>query len=267
MTDLIGSIAKMLVGSSREPRGGVARRQAMKLITLGMMTTLAGCGRQVRSRFKLTLVLDTPDGVKSASGVIQSLIWDVSYPMSGAMHALTGEALYVDLGPGRRPLVALLTKNSERRPIVDSHGRPTEPKYWSNDGGPMTDWVLSLYGEAPSRDDFLDKEARLARYRGARDIPPEALPDLATFADVADPTSVLKVDPHNLEATLGPGVRWRRITLEMTDEPVTTGIEKRLPWLAHQEGPLGGSPPRGLPRNEMSFAQFLNYTNFIKRER
>jgi hypothetical protein len=52
-----------------------------------------------------------------------------------------------------------------------------------------------------------------------------------TFADVNDPKSVIEVDPNNLQATLGPNITWNEITLESTDEPISTGIEKKLPWL------------------------------------
>jgi hypothetical protein len=52
---------------------------------------------------------------------------------------------------------------------------------------------------------------------------------------VKDPKTVMLVDPNDIGATLGPGVKWRQITLEITDEPVTEGIEMKLPWLNHLE--------------------------------
>ena len=54
---------------------------------------------------------------------------------------------------------------------------------------------------------------------------------LVTFGDLSDPTSVAEVDPDDLAATFGEGVRLKRITVQLTDDPVTTGIEKRLAWL------------------------------------
>ena len=58
-----------------------------------------------------------------------------------------------------------------------------------------------------------------------------AYPMLVTFGDLADPTSVAEVDPDDLAATFGEGVKLKRITVELTDDPVTTGIEERLGWL------------------------------------
>lgn len=54
-------------------------------------------------------------------------------------------------------------------------------------------------------------------------------PTLVTFGDIRDPVSVQRVDPDNFAATLGRGVKLRRITVERTDAPVTTGVEKLLP--------------------------------------
>ncbi|MEX2490602.1 MAG: hypothetical protein WD425_02455, partial [Nitrospirales bacterium] len=65
-----------------------------------------------------------------------------------------------------------------------------------------------------------------------RELAPEDYPLLVTFTDITDPTTVKTVDPDNLAATFGPGVSLKRITLEITDEPVTEGkIENVLRWL------------------------------------
>ncbi len=215
-------------GAKPMTRRAVSRAFLGLAAALGGALGFSGCGRSVTSRFKLTLTLDTPSGVRSGSSVVEFNIREVRIPDHGFPRWLRGEAVYVDLGPGRRPLIALLTNSDV--------GRPGEgPKYWAGGEGPRIDYLMTLYGEKHGKDGVLDIVARLARHRGVRDIPTAALPDLVTFAEVNDPKSVLKVDPENLEATLGAGVKWKRVTLEMTDEPVTRGIEKRLPWLDHLE--------------------------------
>ena len=60
------------------------------------------------------------------------------------------------------------------------------------------------------------------------DLPQWLYPMLVTFTDIDDPSSVQRVDPANLAASFGPGVTLKRITVEVTKDPVTTGIEKRL---------------------------------------
>jgi hypothetical protein len=63
-------------------------------------------------------------------------------------------------------------------------------------------------------------------------LEPRYYPMLVTFSDLADPASVKRVEPNDFAASFGSGVRLKRITVEITDDPVTTGIEKRLLWLS-----------------------------------
>ena len=63
-------------------------------------------------------------------------------------------------------------------------------------------------------------------YRGPRDI--QLWPMFVTFGDPKDPKTVREVTPESI------GVK--RITIEITDEPVTTGIEARLAWWSTSQG-------------------------------
>lgn len=63
-------------------------------------------------------------------------------------------------------------------------------------------------------------------------MPEVQYPMLVTFDDIADPASVKLVDPADLAASFGPGVRLKAVTLEVTDEPVTEGrVKGVLGWL------------------------------------
>ena len=45
-----------------------------------------------------------------------------------------------------------------------------------------------------------------------------------------------------LGLSIGPNITWNEITLESTDEPITTGIVRKLPWLpAYYSGMLDGA--------------------------
>jgi hypothetical protein len=71
-----------------------------------------------------------------------------------------------------------------------------------------------------------------------------------TFTDIIYPTTVKQVNPTNLVASFGPGVSLKRITLEITDEPVTEGkIEQILPCLRSGKAcvPLNKDLPYGHP--------------------
>jgi hypothetical protein len=197
---------------------------------LAMALALAGCGRTESYRYKLTLAVNTPEGVKRGSSVVEVLFYDVSFPERGTMHKLRGEALYLDLGPEARPLIALLT--SRRQPkYAKSYTEYQKAIRWTLDAGPGDNILAELYG--PRSADLMDDVARIAHLRGARKINPNDLPDLVTFADVNDPKTVIEVDPNDLQAALGPNITWNEITLESTDEPVSKGIELKLPWIPY----------------------------------
>jgi len=213
-----------------------------------MALGLAACGRSETYRYKLTLVVNTPDGVKRGSSVCEVKFYDVFIPERGTMHKLRGEALYLDLGPGARPLVALLTSRLHSKWRKDNQG-------WGYETGPTLGLLLS----GVLSKDFMDDVARLAHMRVARKINPTDLPDLVTFADVNDPKSVIEVDPNNLEATLGPNISWNEIILESTDEPITKGIIQKLPWIpAYRSSMLDGEHYR----SKNTLANALNTADF-----
>ncbi len=197
------------------------RLAAVVTIALG----LSGCWTSASYRYKLTLAVDTPQGVKRASVVGELTVWDIYFPWKGTDARLRGEALYLDLGPGARPLIALVT--AQLRP------RQGEA-HWTNEAGPGN-LMHRIYGQARSSSPIIDMQ-RIAHARGPRKIDPADLPDLVTFANVNDPGSVIEVDPDDLQATLGPGITWREITLEATDALLTREIEYRLPWIPAYAG-------------------------------
>ncbi len=195
------------------------------VIVVCVTLALTGCGwgRSATYRYKLTLSLDTPNGVKTASNVVQIDAFDVTLPARGIGHKTTGQALYIDLGTGQRPLIALLTRI--RR---ETDPWPTFPG-WGEDA-PGEALAEKCLGANKPRD-WLDEVRATRQCTQPVEITPADLPDLITFADTNDPKSVMLIDPNNLNATLGPGVSWRSMTLQATDGPLTKGIDKHLPWM------------------------------------
>jgi hypothetical protein len=86
------------------------RRRALPI--LGLPLLLAGCfGRSASYRYKLALSVDTPEGVKSGFSVGSVRHAEENgWGGRGGGSRTTGEAVYLDLGPVNRPLVALLTR-------------------------------------------------------------------------------------------------------------------------------------------------------------
>jgi hypothetical protein len=170
----------------------------------------------------------------------------VIIPARGIGHKTTGQALYVDLGTGRRPLIALLTRI---RRAADPW--PTF-RGWGEDGPGEALADKCLGAKKPG--DWLDEVEAMRKCGRPVAITPADLPELVTFADTNDPKSVMSVDPDNLSATLGPGVSWRSMTLEATDEPLSKGIDEHLPWVRAYD-------PNIEIRGVMPFDPLKNYIN------
>jgi hypothetical protein len=82
------------------------------------------------------------------------------------------------------------------------------------------------------------------RQTGVVPVTGALIPVLATFADPANPGTARNVQPDEAEATLGKGYRLHAISAEVVPngfwpldfggvlgEPVTRGIQAKLPWL------------------------------------
>lgn len=175
-------------------------------------------------KYRLTVDVDTPGGVRSASGVI-SVHPNRGYGGSGSGPAgprIKGDAVFVDLGNGRN-LTALLL-----------HG--TNPA--ETDG--LSYLPLRAFAAAGRRVDFRE----VKKQTGAVAVTGELIPTLVMFADVSNPASARVADPAKLSAVLGQGFGLRRVSLQIVPagvwpldfggalgEPVTRNIQSRLPWL------------------------------------
>lgn len=219
------------------------------LVAAGAALALAGCANVTHEefepvRYQLTAEVETPEGVRTGSSVI-AVTWAMSRtspPLGGSSYSVEGEAVAVDL-PGGQTLFVLLRSATD----VD----------WAA-------WVIKRIPTAgkaeqakPSPSERAEQIASEERYldlvradRGVhavwRPAPPHNLPGLSIpyfvrFRDLADPKSVEQVAPDDLASTFGPGYRLKSLTVQVTDDPVTTGIERRLGWLEVQKGMLDNS--------------------------
>jgi hypothetical protein len=186
---------------------------------------LAGCGLGEQSydlRYRLTIEVDTPQGLRTGSGVIErstilTPVWGVGPQTDGRVR---GEAIPIDL-PNGQTIFALLGGPGKANYAWDLPGRLFLKSITKREfrGKGRTFYDLK------KQNDFL-----MATKPGAT-LTGDDLPLLVRFKDIGDPLSVESVDPGNFAQSLGNGYSLRRVTLRVTDEPVTSGIIKRLPWL------------------------------------
>lgn len=216
----------------------MTRRGLLGMLGGAVVLLSAGCGvfsSNYHYRYRMTVEIDTPQGLKTGSAVHEQIVTksNVNVGDISAKRGIytQGEAVAVDL-PGGQTLFALIPDSELVQSVLDPA--------WQND------WVESARriksGDTP--DEPLAMTPGKPADQFARPI---GYPMLVHFRDITDPGTVEEVDPANLHASFGPGVTIRRITVEITDEPRTTGIKDKLRWLeavGKERGSLLPNPPR-----------------------
>jgi hypothetical protein len=192
----------------------------------------------VTKRYRLTIEAEVDGQPKTGSSVIE-VTWR-KQPRIGESPSLIygsrGEAVVVDLGT-RGAMFALLRAGDDIR------------------SAPQTiilrafDFPGGIFQGPP--DEALRDFDRLS---GKRELPLTSLPMLVRFRDPDDPTTVEQVHPLNMAKPFGTSAKLVRATLEIvsagvwpfasygiTGVPITTGIEKRLPWLTGMKTNIDGT--------------------------
>jgi hypothetical protein len=133
-------------------------------------------------------------------------------------------ALFVDLGQGNN-VVALLAYGDDGSNFDNASFLPTR-----------------LFGARDRRISFRDVKTLAGT--PAVGVPEQLRPVFVSFADLADPKSARRINPADLGASFGKDYRLQSVSLDVIangfwpldvggvlGEPVTRGIEARLPWL------------------------------------
>jgi hypothetical protein len=207
----------------------------VRRLAILVMTVLALGGGVLHTysyRYRLTLVVNDNGKLYSGSSVVEVKSWDQGTLQGSEIdRQLTGQATLVDLGHGRL-LVALLTGPGRARP--KDFYKPA----WGDDPTAVLQEAYGLKVGWPVKGE--PNIPILAQEQGARNLPPEKLPALVTFLDSQNPATVTTVDARDLSSVFGPGVALQSATIEITNEPITTGITNRLPWLVGRRGYIDG---------------------------
>lgn len=183
-------------------------------------------------RYRLTVEIDTPDGVKSGSSVIEvktEKAPDLLKIMSagGANKRISGEAIYIDLG-GEKNLFAVL--DGDLLTLAPSVFLGEE--YVAKNGWIKTAQVLSSM-----------KHSSMV-------LPTSRTPTLVTFKNLKDPHTLIPVyfydeeqdgtskTINNFEGIFGGGYELLRAEIALTDDPMKQKIDHLLPWVTTQKGYL-----------------------------
>ncbi len=220
---------------------------------------LGGCALRPRAaevRYRVTV--EVLDGGQPRTG---SAVWShlLAKPAVALVSAYDGkfhgEAVAVDLSGGRT-LFALL------RDARGGNAMPLLPERLFGDIGRSARGEKKRFGADRLADvrDIATRDGAVASLDW-REHPGWA-PMLVTFRDIADPTTVEKVDPDAPAAVLGPGVALTGIRVAITRDPVSTGIARRLPWLGRYPEPSLDPAYRG--STNPTLPQLLRHGDFLR---
>lgn len=232
------------------------RKAWLASLFVSTLALLGGCssetlGKQLSPyRYKLTAQVETPEGVKSGASVIE-VQWKLPPKIMGSQgsgsYQVKGQAVAVDL-PGGQTLFVLLRSGWN----VDWAAKSPY--------GPHQDLPIGTGDQGPHA---VEKTIRTL----GRQV--SGYPFFVRFRDVGNPHTVEEVDPDNLAATFGPGVRLKALTVQLTGEPVTLGIRDRLPWLNDTsrglfKAKVDPATGRRISSPITSINQELTYQDFVR---
>lgn len=159
--------------------------------------------------YRLTVQVEVDGEVKEASGVI-GIRWndtpDLPDVPTFKFHAF-GQALLVDLG-GHGVLFVPLSASEEREGL-DARRLP--------------------FGQqAPRTRDVVE---RAINVRGRSQVVPHNLPQFIWQSHLNDPGSAVVVTAEQFPEVISPNVRLVGVWTEITEDPVSTGLENEVAWI------------------------------------
>jgi hypothetical protein len=192
-------------------------------------------------RYRLTVDVDVDGVTRTGSGVVEISYQPLPDSFVGGFGAsnfrgdMRGYAITIDLGE-RGMLFVVNAWPMLAKPGSGGNGGALFPGAANLASLPMVAYGLPQTG-LPSHMMGLVRE--LSQKTGSVDVPPEKLPMLLRFRDTGDRHSNEELDPRDLAAALGPGVRLARARLEFTNDPVSPMPRSWPNWLVDEKGEEG----------------------------
>ncbi|MBJ7440745.1 MAG: hypothetical protein JHD35_17200 [Sphingopyxis sp.] len=229
-----------------ESLSALGRRSCLMMLAACATLPMVGCTPELPDyRYRLSVEVDTPDGVRSGSSVIQvasHVSSKYSLAPGDVTNQVTGEAVVVNL-PGGKTLFALLSKP----------GSAEGASAYALDALISKPWV--------GWKEYVADVSSLKKIRDVGVLPPKDWPMLVTFGDINDPTTVMSINPDDLVSHFGTGVKIRRITVQVTQDPITSELRSRLAWIGTYPEPALKSTN---DMNDYSISATLRHGDFLR---
>ena len=237
---------------------GCGMKKYFALIMLALLLTGCGDDRFPDYHYKIT-IFARGKTFSSVRAVEQEEVSSIQDSSGRTVHTkLKGEAVILDL-PGGQTVFALLSGEDSPQQAKYIAGAALMPMIRTVDNGPRYNDPANNPGS--TMEGNAEDEQAMVKIAGPHDLPrvrtmnalgrpyakPVSLwPIFVSFGDPQNPKSVRKISPNAI------GVD--RITIEITDDDVTTGIEKRLGWLtlySHENRSLSGDGGNVVSTNDV----------------
>jgi hypothetical protein len=210
--------------------------------------------RNWRLRYELTIEVETPEGRRRGSSVIQvSVKRTVPFWGDNGIHfQVEGKAPAVELPDGRLVFALLRDSTNEGLPelaVKDTNAMPAISDRLRR----MDTGAFWSHLKAKRPDMFVDAAMM------SRRITPSAGARYPTIV-VVDPAAakpIQSIDPANAEDVLGPGFGVAGLELRIVDRPPDMASDP--PWLARVSQALDDMASSGLPNSSMCLARFIDH--------
>jgi hypothetical protein len=185
--------------------------------------------------YRMTVEVETPEGIKTGSAVREiswgtdGLVFFIPIPSMGARTwSEQGEAVAVDLGKHGILFALITSPDVYADPVFEELQKDARahnlkfPKLGTEKVLELPDYPL------------------IARFRDLKNPDTLEIPYESSWENHDPRTRRIYKDDH-MEDYFGAGVRLKKITVEVVDDPATWGIEKYLPWvLTAGDGNISG---------------------------
>lgn len=185
-------------------------------------------------RYKMTVTVETPEGDRTGYAVREVAMHREPniFPEAGGAGArlIRGEAVAVDLG--ERGVVFALMRGAG----IDGVDYGDRVAYWAfpcpYNPAPLSKECIRYYTSQKSSRDVMLKPGQypmFVRFRDPDD--PKTVESLFELSWDGRYPVTYSIKSNRFEEAFGEGVKLKEVTMQITDEEVTWGVNKRLPWL------------------------------------
>lgn len=203
---------------------------------------------------KLTVTVDTPAGAKSGAAVIEvkaEYYKKGTYIGNAARAEISGEAGVIEVLPGKYLFVLL--KGFDQSTAAQTF-IPRSPPGEKREVAEAKRFAIMETFETAIR---------------TTDLSRRLYPVFVTFRDIADPASLVIVNPQNLARDFGPGVKLRSVALTVSpQEAIPDKVHAVLPWLEAVGQKRGGVvPTQKRFESDLTLAEKIRPSDFITFDR